>query len=223
MGADDFRMLAGFLRDVVESRRDEEDSLEETMSPEVMDVFLGNFWKKRDKKITPFDKKDQRAYSLKTVKPRKKWTSAGGVVFNSMKEMNKVWIIKPSNNFGPWSFPKGKIDEGESMKETAVREVEEEAGIAAKILPGGYLGKGVGRYSVTHYFAMVRTGGSPGKHDSEVEKVVLASFTEAFKKFNRAGNKRDIRILRKAWEYTNKLRKGKVKGMEKHEKPPWVK
>lgn len=228
---DDLRMYAGFLRNKLEEERRAPQNvpLEEMMSQKVMDVFFSNLWKQKDKKGAPDDAKkpysSEKAVAAHTTlpakkKPFKKWTSAGGVVFDSLKDLGKVWIIKPSNNYGPWSFPKGKVDEGESMKKTAVREVAEESGLTAQILPGGYLGKGVGGYSITHYWAMLRTGGSPGQHDFEVEKVQLVSFTEAFKRFKRDGNNRDIGILRKAWEYTNKLRKGKVSAPEQ-EKPPF--
>jgi 8-oxo-dGTP diphosphatase len=224
---DDIRMYAGFLRDRLEEERRGE-PLEEAMSQEVMDVFFSNLWKKKDPKSVPSDKKKHYSVeksvpdpSKRKLKPRKKWTSAGGVVFDSLKTMNKVWIIKPSNNYGPWAFPKGRVDEGESMKKTAVREVAEETGITAQILPGGYLGKGVGGFSITHFWAMLQTGGSPGQHDEEVEKVKLVSFTDAFKKFKQSGNRRDVGILRKAWEYTNKLRKGKVPHPGKPEKVPF--
>lgn len=225
---DELRMYAGFLRDKLEEhrRRPSSQDLQEAMSQEVMDVFFSNLWKQKDPKSAPKDK--SKHYSAETPlldptkkpKPFKKWTSAGGVVFDSLKDMAKVWIIKPSNNYGPWGFPKGRVDEGESMKKTAVREVGEETGLTAQILPGGYLGKGVGGFSIAHFWAMLRTGGSPGQHDTEVEKVQLVSFTEAFKRFKRGGNNRDIGILRKAWEYTNKLRKGKVPTPEV-EKPPF--
>jgi len=160
--------------------------------------------------------KDEPRKPRKPPKPRT-WVSAGGVVFDSLTDMTRVWLIKPSHNFGPWSFPKGRIDDGETPKETAIREVREETGLNTKHLPGGYLGKGRGSVTFTHYFAMVRTGGNPAKHDDEVEKVALLSFTEAYKKFKRAGNRRDIAILRKAWEYVNKFRKGTL---EKHPGPP---
>jgi hypothetical protein len=49
--------------------------------------------------------------------------AAGGLVKN---EQNEYLFIK---RLGKWDLPKGKLEEGERMKETAVREVEEECGI----------------------------------------------------------------------------------------------
>lgn len=133
--------------------------------------------------------------------------SAGCVVVPSLHpdDLNFCYIIKPSNNYGPWAFPKGGVDGNETFPEAARREVREETGIVCAILPGGYLGKGMGRTTVTHYFMAVQTGGST-KHDDEVEEVRLASFEEAWKLFAGAGNKRDIEILKKAWSFTDKLR-----------------
>jgi len=159
------------------------------------------------KKSDPAEKQ-----SKKTYKPAEKWISSGCVVFDSVKDMSKVYVIK-QKNWGTWAFPKGRVDKGESIKKAAVREVAEETGLTVSLMPSGYLGKGMGSMSITHFFAAVRTGGSPGQHDHEVEKVALVSFTEAFKLFKRSGGKagkRDMMMLRKAWEYANKYRKGKV-------------
>lgn len=133
--------------------------------------------------------------------------SAGCVVLPSLHpdDLNFCYVIKPSNNFGPWAFPKGNIDGNETFPEAARREVREETGITCTILPGGYLGRGKGRTTVTHYFMAVQTGGAV-KHDHEVEEVRLASFEEAWKLFAGAGNSRDIDILKKAWSFTDKLR-----------------
>lgn len=49
--------------------------------------------------------------------------AAGGVVQNNKKEI--LFIFR--NN--KWDLPKGKIEEGESIQETALREVEEECGV----------------------------------------------------------------------------------------------
>src|SRR5690554_5548722 len=49
--------------------------------------------------------------------------AAGGLVKNANSE---YLFIK---RLGKWDLPKGKVEEGEKMKEAAVREVEEECGI----------------------------------------------------------------------------------------------
>lgn len=51
--------------------------------------------------------------------------AAGGVVFNVKNEI--LFIYRRDN----WDLPKGKIDEGETKEEAAVREVLEETGLAA--------------------------------------------------------------------------------------------
>lgn len=57
--------------------------------------------------------------------------SAGGVV---MKD-GKLLMIKVKTLSGKfvWTFPKGHIEEGETKELAAIREVEEETGIKAKI------------------------------------------------------------------------------------------
>ncbi len=59
--------------------------------------------------------------------------SAGGVVVLG----NTILLLRKYN--GDWVLPKGKIEEGESHEETALREVREETGVKAKI--GKYLGE----------------------------------------------------------------------------------
>jgi 8-oxo-dGTP pyrophosphatase MutT (NUDIX family) len=197
-------MLIEFLRLSAEDNEPIPGELDESsMSRAVAQGVLG---KARD----PFPPK-KRPKSSKSPKSREKWISSGCVVFDDMK-MQKVYVIQ-QKNWNTWAFPKGRVDKGESIKKTAVREVAEETGLHVTLLPGGYLGKGLGSYSITHFFAAVKTGGTAGQHDQEVSKVKLVSFTEAFKLFRRSGGKagkRDMMILRRAWEYSNKYRKGKV-------------
>ena len=52
--------------------------------------------------------------------------AAGGIV----KQKEKVLLIK---RLGVWDFPKGKIEKGEKKKVAAIREVEEECGVKAKL------------------------------------------------------------------------------------------
>ncbi len=51
-------------------------------------------------------------------------SAAGGLVLNTQKEF--LFIFRN----GKWDLPKGRIEKGEQIKETALREVEEECGIS---------------------------------------------------------------------------------------------
>lgn len=55
-------------------------------------------------------------------------TSAGVVIFR--KERSKVMFLLLHYPSGHWDFVKGKMEKGESMRQTAVREAEEETGIS---------------------------------------------------------------------------------------------
>jgi len=143
----------------------------------------------------------------KPPKP-KKWTSAGCVVVPSMDDLDHIYVIKPSNNYGPWAFPKGQVDKGETIKQAAIREVYEETGLRVKILSGkgAYIGKGTGTMSITHFFLAVRTGGSPHPTE-ETEQVRLVTFEEAKRLFHSAHNKRDPRIADLAKRALEKYKK----------------
>lgn len=53
--------------------------------------------------------------------------AAGGVILNGNQEILMIF------RRGKWDLPKGKLDEGEDLQNCAVREVEEETGVAAII------------------------------------------------------------------------------------------
>ncbi len=69
--------------------------------------------------------------------------SAGGIVFFK----NSILMLKKFN--GDWVLPKGRVEENESLKETALREVYEETN--AKVTPIKYLGKISYEFSRTSY------------------------------------------------------------------------
>lgn len=67
--------------------------------------------------------------------------SAGAIIFR--KEEDNVYYLLLHYPFGPrtdkdyWDFPKGHIEKGESERETASREVEEETGLnELEFIPG---------------------------------------------------------------------------------------
>ena len=63
--------------------------------------------------------------------------AAGGVVRRRVGRLGRrrvevIVIHRP--RYDDWSFPKGKLDDGEGLEEAALREVEEETGLACRLL-----------------------------------------------------------------------------------------
>jgi 8-oxo-dGTP pyrophosphatase MutT (NUDIX family) len=102
--------------------------------------------------------------------------SAGGVVVKRIKGAWHLAAIRPRrDNPVPeiWALPKGRIDEGESGAETAVREVLEETGIAGEVVEKlgdvRYVytqtwgaGRGTRIFKVVSFFLLRSTGGRIG-------------------------------------------------------------
>lgn len=61
-------------------------------------------------------------------------THAGGVVFRRRGGTAKYLLVEAANDPSQWVLPKGHVESGEPYRETAVREVHEEAGIWARII-----------------------------------------------------------------------------------------
>ena len=84
-----------------------------------------------------------------------------------------------------WTLPKGTPDPGESVEETALREVAEETGLEVRIvepLPSieyAFVQDGTRIHKTVHYFLMEPTGGDLSRHDHEFERVRWVPFDEA--------------------------------------------
>ena len=59
--------------------------------------------------------------------------AAGGLVWNEKNELLMIF------RQGKWDLPKGKLDDGETIEECAVREVVEETGLK-EVKLGGFIG-----------------------------------------------------------------------------------
>lgn len=122
--------------------------------------------------------------------------SAGGIVFKG----NKVLLTKHSQN-KHWSFPKGWIEQGQTSKEAALREVKEEGGVEAEIVDkiGDskyiYTLNGEKIFKVVVYFLMKYKSGNPKDHDWEMEEAGWFSSDEALKTLSFS---RDKELLKKA-------------------------
>ena len=58
--------------------------------------------------------------------------AAGGIIVRSGKKGPKVLLVHRERR-NDWSFPKGKLDPGETFKQAARREVEEETGFTCAV------------------------------------------------------------------------------------------
>ena len=84
-----------------------------------------------------------------------------------------------------WTLPKGTPNAGESIEETALREVNEETGLDVRIVePVGaieyfFVQGGTRIHKTVHYFLMEPLGGDLGRHDREFEEVRWVDLGEA--------------------------------------------
>ena len=104
-------------------------------------------------------------------------TSAGGLVVDA--ERANAALIGRLDRHGRllWSLPKGHIEDGETVEETAVREVKEETGTSAQVLePLGtidywFVAERRRVHKTVHHFILESTGGELSDEDVEVTEV----------------------------------------------------
>jgi 8-oxo-dGTP pyrophosphatase MutT (NUDIX family) len=111
-------------------------------------------------------------------------TSAGGVVHRTEAGRIEVLLVHRRSPL-LWALPKGTPDSGESIAETALREVREETGMAVEIEePLGsisyfFVRQGIRFHKTVHFFLMRAVGGSIEEHDHEFDEVAWFQLEEA--------------------------------------------
>jgi 8-oxo-dGTP diphosphatase len=111
--------------------------------------------------------------------------AAGGVVWrrngpgSAGSEVEVVLVHRPRYN--DWSFPKGKVDGGETDEEAAEREVQEEASVTVQFGPElpstTYLDRS-GKHKRVRYWAMTVAAGTP-VGANEVDEARWVTFDQA--------------------------------------------
>jgi 8-oxo-dGTP pyrophosphatase MutT (NUDIX family) len=102
--------------------------------------------------------------------------AAGGVV---VRDGQVALVHRP--RYDDWTLPKGKLDRGESFEEAAVREVEEETGLRARLLrelPCTTYRVG-GRPKIVRYWLMEVDRDGPFAPNDETDELRWASPDEA--------------------------------------------
>lgn len=134
--------------------------------------------------------------------------AAGGVVFREGEEGIEIVLVSRRSS-GLFALPKGKVDPGEQVEQTAVREVREESGLEAEILEE----LGEVRYwfadenrervdKVVYFFLMRSTGGDMADHDHEFDDVGWYHLAEAERLLT---HKNQLHILHRAAELIAKM------------------
>ena len=117
-----------------------------------------------------------------------KLVSAGGVVYRLVDGRIDTVVCGRREPLR-WSLPKGTPDEGETLEQTALREVREETGLEAEIeAPIGNINywfvspDNRSHFNKTVYFyLMAYRGGCTDRHDPEFDEVRWLSSDEAMK------------------------------------------
>ncbi len=138
--------------------------------------------------------------------PMKREFSAGGIILRQAQDkfLKKTWevLLTQSSANHYWGFPKGNVGEGESMKEAALREVKEEAGVEAEIIEK----VGDSKYVYTHpcdkvkvfkvvtIYLMKYISGDVSDHDWEVSEAGWYSPEEALKTLSFSQDKQLLRL-----------------------------
>ena len=115
--------------------------------------------------------------------------SAGGVVYRRRGgRVEVVLVARPGVDL--WALPKGRPEPGETLEQTALREVAEETGLQVEIVAE----VGSDRYSFTapggrvrvdkvvRHYLMEPRGGDLSEHDGEYDLVEWVDLQEAYRR-----------------------------------------
>jgi 8-oxo-dGTP pyrophosphatase MutT (NUDIX family) len=118
--------------------------------------------------------------------------SAGGVVCRRSPAGQLEVALIATREGQRWGLPKGLVEEGEPLEETALREVREETGLEAEVIerlePIEYWywwsedGEKVRYHKKVYYFLMAYRGGDVARHDFEVDDVRWFPIEEAIER-----------------------------------------
>lgn len=108
--------------------------------------------------------------------PVERAVSAGGIVYRKGDDGLDV-VICGRDADGIWGLPKGTPNAGESLEETAMREVTEETGLDVRIVDKvgvveyWFAREGTRYHKWVHHYLMEATGGDTSRHDVEYDRV----------------------------------------------------
>lgn len=139
-------------------------------------------------------------------KSRRVVLAAGAIVWRARKRTVEVLLIHRPR-YDDWSWPKGKLEEGESLPAAAVREVAEETGVGVVLgrpLPSVTYEISGGATKTCHYWAATVPDGPSGalaarqkvkRSKNEVDQVKWVPATKAMKMLTRKSDRAPLGAL----------------------------
>ncbi|OAI39935.1 hypothetical protein AYO38_01165 [bacterium SCGC AG-212-C10] len=113
--------------------------------------------------------------------------SAGGVVWRRDHAGHVEFVLCGRTAERTWVLPKGTPDAGETLAQTALREVREETGLEVEIgdqLPTidyWFVAGGYRFHKYVHHWLMTPSGGNTDDHDAEFDEVRWMPAGEAYR------------------------------------------
>ena len=138
--------------------------------------------------------------------------SAGGVVYREVDGLIETVLCGRDMPIR-WSLAKGTPDPGETLEETALREVQEETGLEVRIEERirsidywfADRSEDVRYHKTVHFYLMAPVGGSPDLHDPEFDVVQWFPSKEALETLTYSN---ETEVLRQALEIIAKRKGG---------------
>lgn len=132
--------------------------------------------------------------------------SAGGVVYR--KSRDKIELMLIEDRYMKASLPKGKQEDGETIEETALREIQEETGIIGKIIEPletiyySYFHPSLGPIQKeVHYYLVEAISGQLKPQIEEINKVDWLSSKELWQKQKSYGYENNLSVIKKAYQF----------------------
>ena len=131
--------------------------------------------------------------------------SAGGVVLAELRPDAPVALVAHRSVRGSlqWTLPKGAREEGESVEQTALREVREETGLEAELIGPldtidywfVWAPERTRYHKFVHYFLMRFVGGGFSERDHEMEDAAWFEPAEARRRMSFANERQLLDLI----------------------------
>jgi 8-oxo-dGTP pyrophosphatase MutT (NUDIX family) len=131
--------------------------------------------------------------------------SAGGVVLAEPRPDAPVALVAHRSVRGTlqWTLPKGAQEEGETVTQTALREVREETGLEAELIGPldtidywfVWAPEKTRYHKFVHYFLMRAVGGDFAEHDHEMEEAAWFEPAQARRRMSFANERKLLDLI----------------------------